>query len=216
MREGRKLLIRTSDAGIVWDAMNKYRVITLAVFVLLLAACRRAPATPTPEPVPQLLPTPTLAVAVEASADLVQTPPEAPSEPFAPAAPEPVSFEGTFEGFLDGDGGSRAPVMLALTQQDATVTGTIAIGEGLFLDGGNCGATAVPAGTQVASGEVDPSTPTHLEAGASVMVQGLSITIDLDADMAADGQTLAAQATIDLPLLCGRDPVISGVLARTN
>lgn len=188
----------------------------MAVLVLMLAACRRAPeATPTPVPeaIPTAIPTPTLAVSQEKTAAEALP---APETVVIGAAASGGSFSGTFEGYLDGDNGSRAPVMLALVQEGNTVNGTISIADGLFLDGGNCGATAVPSGTQAASGMVDPANPSHLDADATVMVQGLSITIELDADLSGDGQTLTAQATIDLPLLCGRDPAIGGVFTRAN
>jgi hypothetical protein len=103
---------------------------------------------------------------------------------------------------------------LTLVQDGSNVSGTITVGEGLFLDGGNCGETAVPAGTQSASGEVDTTTPNHLDARATFTVQGFIITFDLDADLSADSQMLTGEATIDLPFLCGRDPVIMGSFAR--
>jgi hypothetical protein len=117
---------------------------------------------------------------------------------------------------LNGDDESSAPVTLTLAQDGPAVSGTITVGEGLFLDGGNCGATAVPAGTKSASGEVDTTTPNHLDAGASFDAQGFTIALDLDADLSADGQTLTAEATIDLPFLCGRDPVITGTFTRVD
>ncbi len=216
MREAPAGLYLAARPCMMWGAMNKYKITTLAVIVIMLAACRRGP-EPTPTPVPQLaptvVPTPTLAVPQEAP-PLVE--PVAPEAAVIGAAQPGGTFSGTFEGYLDGDNGSSAPVQLVLVQDGNLVDGTISIADGLFLDGGNCGATAVPTGTQAASGLVDPANPSHLDADATVMVQGLSITIQLDADMSPDGQTLTAQATIDLPLLCGRDPAIGGVFTRAN
>ncbi len=216
MRDAPAGLYLAAQPSMMWGAMNKFKITTLVVIVILLAACRRAPEalpTPVPQAAPTVVPTPTLAVPQDTSVPDV---PAAPETAVVGAALPGGTFSGTFEGYLDGDNGSRAPVQLVLVQAGDTVNGTISIADGLFLDGGNCGATAVPTGAQAASGMVDPANPSHLDADATVMVQGLSITIALDADMSPDGQTLTAQATIDLPLLCGRDPAIGGVFTRAN
>lgn len=137
----------------------------------------------------------------------------------APPSPPTISgglFAGTFEGYLTGDQDSRAPITLELSQSETTVTGDIVIGRGLVVDGGLCGAAAVPATTQTAAGKTTTRTPRHLDAGAVLEVQGMDIRIDLIGDLSADGDTLTAEATIDLPWLCGRDPVISGALDRTS
>jgi hypothetical protein len=123
-------------------------------------------------------------------------------------------FSGTFEGTLTSDSGSSAPASLTLLQDGLTVSGTINVGQGLVVDGGNCGQTTVPAGNVSANGQLDPATPNRLDAGSMFNVQGLAIELRLVGDLSADGQTLTAQATIDLPLLCGRDPVISGTFMR--
>jgi hypothetical protein len=187
-------------------------IFTAALVLLLSVACRPRTATLTPPPTPELLPTPTL----------IATPaPETPADP-APGVQiigEDVTvvasgFSGTFEGTLTSDSGSSAPASLTLLQDGLTVSGTINVGQGLVVDGGNCGQTTVPAGNVSANGQLDPATPNRLDAGSMFNVQGLAIELRLVGDLSADGQTLTAQATIDLPLLCGRDPVISGTFMR--
>lgn len=138
----------------------------------------------------------------------------------APARPTSTTsgglFAGTFEGVLHGDDGSTAPIALELTQDGRAVTGEIVVGRGLLIDGGNCGAAAVPAATQTATGATSAREPRHLAASADFEVQGISVTIDLDGQLSRDGETLTAEARIDLPWLCGRDPVVTGELSRVN
>lgn len=192
--------------------MVNYKLMLLLVASLLFIGCRPRPAQPTPPP-----------ATIEATA--VSTPTAAPTLPPAtlpvpiptepePGVPQANPFSGAFEGVLNGDEQSSAPVTLTLEQDGSLVNGTIMVGEGLWIDGGNCGATAVPAGTQSASGEVDTTTPNHLDARATFTVQSFTITLNLDADLSEDGQTLTAEAMIDLPFLCGRDPVITGTFTR--
>lgn len=125
-------------------------------------------------------------------------------------------FAGTFEGYLTGDDNSRAPVVIDLVQNGRTVSGTIDVERGLVVDGGRCGSAAVPAGSQAAAGQVSARNPRHLDAAASFEVQGITVRVDLDADMAADGDSIEAVAKIDLPWLCGRDPVVSGEFGRVQ
>lgn len=170
-------------------------------------------------PTPVLLPTPTLA-------PTLVPPPVAPA-PEQPAAEVPVvgdqtggdqtaasGFNGTFVGALTTDGGSSAPATLTLAQDGSIVGGTINVGQGLVVNGGNCGQTPVPAGNVNANGQIDPANPNRLAAESMFNVQGLMIKLQLVGELSADGQTLNAQAGIDLPMLCGRDPVISGTFTR--
>ena len=153
--------------------------------------------------------TPTLA-----AAPLVTLPP-APVEATLPAVGGgAAAFNGRFAGTLTSDDGSTAPVSLDLTQTGSTVAGDIAIGDGLTIDGGNCGAQAIPAGARSVSGQVDPSNPNHIKVSAGYEVQGFTITAELSADLAADGNSLNGQINLSLPFLCGRNPVITGSLAR--
>lgn len=123
-------------------------------------------------------------------------------------------FTGTYEGVLLGDDGSEAPVMLELTQAGRAVTADITVGRGLLVDGGVCGEAAVPTGTQSGVGRVSINAPRHLDATAEVEVEGIAVGLNLSGDLSRDGQTLTTEARIDLPWLCGRDPVISGELSR--
>jgi len=132
----------------------------------------------------------------------------------APVVPAGGGFNGVFSGTLSGDNGSVAPATLTLTQTGDGVSGRLSIGEGLLIDGGTCGAQAVPAGDQNAAGTLDPANPNHLQTTGSIPVAGFTIGVTLTADLAADGQTLTARADLALPFLCGRDPAISGSFAR--
>lgn len=203
--------------------MKRNTVILLAAFALLLSvACRPRAATLTMPPTPNLLPTPTLMPTAEPIVTEPIIEPVVESTPQSEALPglEVIGgataggFNGTFVGTLVGDGGSSAPATLTLASDGAIVTGAINVGQGLVVDGGNCGQTAVPTGSVSANGQLDPGNPNRLDASSMFNVQGLSIELLLAGELSADGQTLNAQARIDLPLLCGRDPEISGSFVR--
>lgn len=159
--------------------------------------------------------TPTLAAGLPPAGATLPPPAAATLPPVGGGSvPTTGGFQGTFAGALSGDNGSSAPVTLELSQTGNTVTGNLSLGDGLIIDGGNCGAQAAPAGARTASGEVDPANPNHLSAAAGFEVQGLTVGINLSADLAADGNTLTTQIGLDLPFICGRDPVIAGTLTR--
>lgn len=136
--------------------------------------------------------------------------------PVRPIAASGGLFAGTFEGFLYGEDGSQAPIALELVQDGRVVTGDITVGRGLLIDGGNCGQAEVPAATQTAAGATTARAPRHLDANADFKVQGIAVSVDLDGDLSRDGKTITAEARIDLPWLCGHNPVITGELARVN
>lgn len=164
---------------------------------------------------------PVLAIAAAAVVAVSVQAAPAHAKPAPKATPQPTTisgglYAGTFEGTLTGDKQSRAPITLELSQSGTTVTGDIVIGRGLTIDAGVCGLAAVPAGSETASGKTTTRAPRHLDAATTLSVQGMTITIDLDGDLSADGDTLTTKAKIDLPWLCGRDPVISGTLERTS
>jgi hypothetical protein len=125
-------------------------------------------------------------------------------------------FNGTFEGTIYGDKGSSAPISLQLSQNGRQVDGYVELGSGLYVYGGMCGAGYVPGGAQSANGRVSTSNPRRLNAESAFKVSGLKVNIDLIGIASADGQEVDAQAKIDLPWLCGRDPVLSGTLYRTQ
>lgn len=167
------------------------------------------------DPNPSFLPTPTLASG--GNNNLVLPPPQPTIDP---AAPPPTNlsvpsapFDGTFAGTLSSSDNSTAPVTLELTQNSTAVSGNIHIAEGLSLDGGICGAQSVPALTQQANGQTEPTNPNRLNAAATFEIQGMAITLNLAAEAAADGRTMTAQARIDLPFPC-TDPLINGTFVR--
>ena len=165
-------------------------------------AAQSVPPAPTVVAVPAL-PSPTAAPAV--------LPPVAGPGSDSPAA---AGFNGTFSGTLFGDDGSSAPATLELVQTGGNVTGRLLIGNGLVIDGGNCGAQAVPGGAQTAAGPVDPANPNHLESNSTINAGGFTINVRLTADLNPDGQSLNARADLSLPFLCGRSPAIAGTFAR--
>jgi len=183
-----------------------------AVFFLVPTRMDTAPIPPGVD----LSATPTLAAELPPAQQATLPPPAAATLPpvGGGSAPATGGFQGTFAGALSGDNGSSAPVTLELSQTGNTVTGNLTLGEGLIIDGGNCGAQAAPAGARTATGEVDPANPNHLSAAAGFEVQGLTVGVNLSADLAADGNTLTTQIGLDLPFICGRDPVIGGTLTR--
>jgi len=125
-------------------------------------------------------------------------------------------FDGTFEGTVQGDKGSSAPISLQLSQDGRQVEGYVEIGSGLYVNGGMCGAGYIPGSAQAAGGQVSASNPRRINAESTFVVSGFKVNIDLVGIASADGQEVDAQAKIDLPWLCGKDPVLSGTLYRAQ
>jgi hypothetical protein len=134
----------------------------------------------------------------------------APSQP----QPKPLTYNGTFSGIVYGDRESQAPLTLELVQQGEAVTGIVTLEEGLFIDGGRCGQVNVPPTQQEASGWIVPEEPGHLQTSLAFDVGGFTIQADLDGQLSADGELLTAEAFIDLPWLCGRDPQLTAEMTR--
>jgi hypothetical protein len=132
-----------------------------------------------------------------------------------PAVAEPAGpYEGTFSGYVYGDRDSRAAITLEMTQRENLVEGTLHLSEGLYVDGGRCGGGYLPASVQSASGETLSTDPNRLQASTVFNVSGLQITAEFDSHVSPDGELLTAQASIDLPWLCGRDPLLKAELSK--
>jgi hypothetical protein len=123
-------------------------------------------------------------------------------------------YEGIFYGYVYGDEGSRAPMALGLTHRGDIVSGKVYLGEGLYVDGGVCGGVNVPKVLQSASGKSESEDPNRMHASTSFKVSNFQITANLISRLSADGESLTAEAEIDLPWLCGRDPLLTGKLSR--
>ena len=136
--------------------------------------------------------------------------------PGASAAPAAAGksgpYEGTFNGTVYAPDGSSAPMSLIMTHRGTAVDGTVFIGDGLNIDAGMCGAAAIPASSIYANGRTSAANPKALSARSSFDVSGINVTVDLNSKVSGD--TLNATAKIDLPWLCGKDPVLNGTLYR--
>lgn len=122
-------------------------------------------------------------------------------------------FEGVFHGTVVAPDGSEAPMSLDLTHRGNVVEGTVFLGDGLQVDAGLCGATAIPASSINAAGKTSTLNPKNLSAVSTFDVNGIAVKVLLDSQI--QGDKLSAKAKIDLPWLCGSDPVITGTLYRT-
>lgn len=127
---------------------------------------------------------------------------------------KPGPFEGTFHGTAYGDKGSKAPISLKLRHRDDLVTGTVTLGDGLYVDGGFCGAGYIPASSQVATGRTSAKNPHQLNAASQFKVAGVKVKILLGGEISPDGEVIEAKAKVDLPWLCGGDPVITSTLVQ--
>ena len=125
-------------------------------------------------------------------------------------------FDGTFHGVVYGDRDSSAQMTLELTHYGDTVKGTAFLGRGLYVDGGFCGAANIPASVRSASGQTVPNNPRSLVANTSFDVSGFDIGVELDSNISANGRVITADAKIDLPWLCGGDPVLTTTLYKAN
>lgn len=130
------------------------------------------------------------------------------------AAPAKQPYDGTFSGTVYGHNNSSAFLTMELDQRGNLVQGTATISEGLVVRGGFCGVAAVPAGSEPVSGSSNPANPRKLNGSTTFEVQGIPVTITVNALMRSDNQTVDATTQIDLPGICGSDPVLSGTLYR--
>jgi hypothetical protein len=129
-------------------------------------------------------------------------------------SPEVGPFEGVFSGVLHGDNNSHAPIALQMTHRDGVVNGKVYLGEGLYVNAGVCGKTKIPSMVQSASGKTIPNKPNKLVVSTGFNVSGFNVGVDLTSTVSANGETLNASTSIDLPWICGRDPSYSGTLSR--
>ena len=139
---------------------------------------------------------------------------EAPLASSAAGSPNIGPFEGVFSGVLYGDNNSRAPIALQMTHRDGVVNGRLYLGKGLYVNAGMCGKTEIPAMMQSANGRTLANNPNKLAVNTSFNMSGFNIGVDLISTVSADGETLSAATSIDLPWICGRDPSYSGTLYR--
>jgi len=123
-------------------------------------------------------------------------------------------YEGTFSGVAIGDADSRAPLALELTHRGRQVEGSLVLDEGLYVDGGWCGEVQLPALTQEIEGQTVWGNPQRLVAHPSFDAGGFKMTIDFESNLSAGGDVIVAEAKVDLPWFCGRDPVLTSVLYR--
>lgn len=135
----------------------------------------------------------------------------------AAAAPETAvgkvgPYDGVFNGTVYGPDGSEAAMSLDLTHEGNVVEGVVFLGDGLHIDAGMCGTGAIPASSLLASGETSAANPKLLSTTSTFDVSGIPVKVNLDSEV--QGDTLKAKATIDLPWLCGGDPVYTGTLQR--
>jgi hypothetical protein len=134
--------------------------------------------------------------------------------PIANRTEEIGPYEGTFEGIAYGDLGSRAPLSLDLTHRGDDVEGVVRLGEGLYVNGGWCGAVDVPATTQHVDGQTVGGDPRRLVVNPTFDVGGFDLEVDFESKVSADGEVITARAKVDLPWFCGRDPALRATLYR--
>ncbi len=130
------------------------------------------------------------------------------------AKPNSEPFTGTFTGMIEGDNNTSAPITLKLEQDGNNVIGTAFLGKGLYVDAGNCGGAYIPASTQTTTGTISAKNPDLLASKMKVNVGGFNVTINLAGEL--DDDILDAQAKVDLPWLCGTDPVLTSQLEKTS
>ena len=136
------------------------------------------------------------------------------------AAPEQIStgkvgpYEGTFHGVVYGDKGSSAPLTLALTHRGSQVEGKVSLGSGLYVNGGWCGNVSIPSVSTYVEGQTQRLNARRLVTSPTFDVGGFELTVDFESNISTDGETITADAKVDLPWLCGRDPQLTGKAYR--
>ena len=126
----------------------------------------------------------------------------------------PGPYEGSFSGTVSSDNGSQAPISMNLTHRGDVVEGSVSLGNGLSVNGGVCGTVDVPSVEQHITGTSQPDNPNQISTQMAFEVSGINIVVDLNSQISSDGSVIQAQTAIDLPWLCGRDPLLSGSLNR--
>ena len=121
-------------------------------------------------------------------------------------------YEGVFHGTVYAPDGSKAPMSLDLTHRNNIVEGTVFLGDGLNIDAGFCGAGTIPASSIMATGKTSAANPKKLSATSAFEISGITVNVMLDSQV--QGEKVNAKAKIDLPWLCGKDPVLTGTLQR--
>lgn len=135
--------------------------------------------------------------------------------PGVAAAAEKIGpYEGTFQGYAYGDQGTRAPLMLDLTHRDGQVEGKVSMGQGLYIDAGVCGKANIPATAQYVQGQTTRWNPKRLEVNPAFDLGGFKLVVDFESSLSASGDVITADAKVDLPWFCGRDPVLKATLHR--
>jgi hypothetical protein len=127
-------------------------------------------------------------------------------------------YQGTFTGKVIGDRDTSAPLTLELTQNGDAVTGTATIGGGVGIDTGGfiCpGFVAVPSGMIGVNGTVSSNDPRHLEAKSGLSASGLTITVNVLADVFSDGSTMNVQLDLNIPWPC-QSTTLKATLTRSN
>ena len=136
------------------------------------------------------------------------------------AVPEMVTtgvvgpYEGTFQGMVRTERNSRAPLALDLTHRGNQVQGIVYLGEGLHVDAGWCGSVDLPALSAKVGAETVPGDARRLVANPTFDAGGFDLTVDFESVLLGDGDVIQAEARVDVPWFCGRDPVLSGTLYR--
>ncbi len=123
-------------------------------------------------------------------------------------------YEGSFRGTAYGDRSSSAPLALQMTHRGNQVKGSLSLGEGLYVNGGWCGAVNLPASTVDVEGQTTLRDARRLKATPTLNVGNLDITVDFESSVSANGKVVTAKAKVDLPWFCGRDPLLTATLSR--
>jgi|SwirhirootsSR3_FD_contig_51_6963435_length_698_multi_1_in_0_out_0_1 hypothetical protein len=136
----------------------------------------------------------------------------------APRTPtiQPGLFAGTFRGTVHSDDGSSAPLELKVTQHGRDLSGIATLGNGLSVDGGFCGSSAIPPTTRQVTGRTQANDPRRISVSSQFDVQGIPVTVALNGNLSLDGKSAQAQAKVDIPFFCGHDPTLSGTLYRVS
>jgi hypothetical protein len=132
----------------------------------------------------------------------------------AAAADEVGPYEGVFRGYAYGDQGSRASLILDLTHRGSNVEGQVLLGEGLYVSGAWCGSVNIPAVAQDVEGQTARWNPRYLGVNPTFDVGGFNLTVDFESSISRDGEVINAEAKVDLPWFCGRDPQLKATLIR--
>ncbi|HOT06630.1 MAG: hypothetical protein A4E45_00926 [Methanosaeta sp. PtaB.Bin039] len=133
-----------------------------------------------------------------------------------PPAPDAQPFQGSFQGWIDGDSSSRASIYMNLSQSGRNISGWAELGSGLRVNTGGflCpGTISVPASRFAVGGSVRDGQPGMLQASSQIPVSRRAVKVEISGDASSGDGSMRLDIRLNLPWPC-RSSRLSASLSR--